>query len=167
MFSLNVPVPGRLRRLADELAPVLAPLGTVVDRPTLVLKRLGDRPDPGLEKRARRVLAGAAPFEAAATRLDAFEDPPSGPAPVVYLAIEAPELGRLHADLCEAFEPATGIEADDYVPHVTLARGGDPDDVRRALGTAVEPVRWRVEALVFYDGRYREPVGRLPLPPPR
>ena len=167
MFSLNVPVPGRLRRLADELAPALAPLGTVVDRHTLVLKRLGDRPDAGLEKRARRVLAGAAPFEAEATGLAAFEDPPSGPAPVVYLAIEAPELVRLHAGLCEAFEPVDGIEDDDYVPHVTLARGGDPDDVRRALEAPVDPVRWRVDGLVFYDGRYREPVGRLPLPPPR
>ena len=90
MYSLNVPIPGGVAELAAELRPRLLGFETVRDRHTLVLKRLGDHDHASfaaVEKAARRALDGAPAVEAAVTRIDSFDDPASGPAPVVFLAV--------------------------------------------------------------------------------
>lgn len=168
MFSLNVPVPGRVRRVAADLHPRLAGFERVRDDHTLVVKRLGD-PGPGevhaVEQRARRALAGTAPFRAAVDGVGVFEDPPAGPGPVVYLAVESPGLVAVHARLCEAFGAVEGVEGEDYVPHVTLARGGGVEAARALATVDVERVAWTVEALSFWHGaRGGGEAGRVRLP---
>jgi len=165
--SLNVRVPGRVAAIAGELWPALSAFDRVRDRHTLVVKRLGAEDASGLETRVRRALAGQPAFEARVAELGAFEEPAAGPGPVVYLAVESHGLLDCHHRLCEAFEPVPGIEGDDYVPHVTLARGGGAEAeaaVERLVETDVEPVTWTVSELAFWDAKYDEVVGRVSLP---
>jgi 2'-5' RNA ligase len=163
-FSLNAPVPGRVRRLASDLAPDLSGFERIRRRHSVVCKRLGSGDPPRLADRARRALAGAPAVEARVAGVDTFDDPPTGSGPVVYLAVESPGLHRLHATLCEAFEPVPDLEGDDYVPHVTLARGGDAAAARRLSDRAVESVTWTVSELHLWDARDRETVRRFSLP---
>ena len=165
--GLNVPVPGRVSAIASDLRPVLAPFDRVRERHTLVVKRLGEAEPAGLEKRVRRALAGTPAFEARVAGIGTFREPVAGPGPVVYLGVESPGLVRLHRQLCEAFGTVPGIEREDYVPHVTLARGGGAEAeeaVERLVETEVEPVTWTVGELVFWDARYDEVTGRVSLP---
>lgn len=167
MFSLNVPVPGEVRRLASDLHPRLVAFDSVRERPTLVAKRLDDDAEGGrsrTEGRVRQALAGAPAFEARVTEIDLFEEPAAGAAPVVYLAIESPGLRRLHERLCETFGPIDGVEGEEYVPHVTLARGGSIEAARDLAGQAIDPVTWTVSDLWFFDAGYGERVGTVSLP---
>lgn len=168
MYSLNVPVPGDVAELAGELRPQLLGFETVRDRHTLVLKRLGDLDHgsfPPVEKAVRRALDGAPAVEAAVTGIDSFDDPVSGSAPVVYLGVESPGLVRLHRQLTDVVAPVEGIEGADYIPHITLARGGGRDGpVARLIDTDIEPVRWTVTRLEFWDHHRAEPAGRISLP---
>lgn len=167
MLSLNVPVPGSVERLAEELYPALTRFESVRDRHTLVCKRLDDEVAGGrdrVEGRVRRALAGTPPFEIAVTGIDQFAVPTAGPGPVVYLDVESPGLRALHEDLVDALGTRDGVEGEDYTPHITLARDGPPDAVDRLLERSIEPVRWTVSELWFYDARYRERVGTVSLP---
>ncbi|MUW15132.1 2'-5' RNA ligase family protein [Halorubrum sp. CBA1125] len=195
MFSLNVPLPPAVTDLAGDLHPKLEGFDRVRERHTLVCKRFGvddvsdrvadhvadgvggpsaDPPRPpkpdalaALREALRPLLAGTDPFEVAVTGLDAFESPASGSGPVVYLAVESDVLVRLHRRLCAAYGAIEGIEGDGYVPHVTLARGGDPDASGEAIDRLVErefePIRWRVHALDLYDPEFREVVETVEL----
>ncbi len=183
MFSLNVPLPPAVGRLAGDLHPKLSGFDRLRDRHTLVCKRFGvddvgagepDRPRPPkseavetLRRDLRGLLSGTVPFETAVTGVDAFESPASGAGPVVYLVVESDELVRLHRRLCAAYDAIEGIEGDEYVPHVTLARGGDSEAVTDALDRVrsvdVEPIRWRVHALDLYDPEFREVAATIGL----
>lgn len=168
MFSLNVPVPGEVAELAVDLRPRLLEFDSTRDRHTLVLKRLGD-PEPGgvpaLEKAVRRALEGAPTVEARVTGIDAFREPESGPAPVVYLAVESPGLIDLHHRLIDVVDPVEGIEGPAYTPHITLARGGATEaTVQRLVDTSIDPVTWTVTGLEFWDSERAERAGRLSLP---
>ncbi len=159
MYSLNAPVPASVARLASGLAADLLE-AAVREHHTLVVKRFGDD-DPGaLADRVREVVAGTDPFPARATGVEVFDDPPSGTAPVAYLRVDSPGLQALHRRLCDRFEPLDGLEGDDYVPHVTVARGGDAD---RLDGRDAE-VAWTVDRLLVWAGTYGEPVESIALP---
>ncbi|WP_254532356.1 2'-5' RNA ligase family protein [Natrinema gelatinilyticum] len=165
MYSVNVPVPGRVRRLADDLYPEVVGFETVREDHSCLLKRLGDADHVAqLQHRAHRALEGAPAVEAEITGIDYFEDPPLGSAPVVYLAVESPGLEQIHVDLTDTFEPVEGLEGPDYVPHVTVARGGDVETAKRLAAREIEPVRWTVSELEFWDGTYELPVSRVSLP---
>ncbi|WP_254762669.1 2'-5' RNA ligase family protein [Natrinema marinum] len=165
MYSVNVPVPGRVRRLADRLYPDLVGFETVREDHSCLLKRLGEADHVAqLQHRAHRALEGAPAVEAEITGIDYFADPPLGSAPVVYLAVESPGLEGIHADLTEAFGTVEGLEGGDYVPHVTLARGGDVETAKRLADREVESVGWTVSELEFWDGTYKLPVSRVSLP---
>jgi hypothetical protein len=159
--SLNVPVPGRVRRLAADLAPRLAGLDRVREDHTLVCKRFERRVDRAA---VRAALAGTPAFEARIAGLDAFEHPVRGPGPVVYLAVESPGLCRLHDRLVGRFGAVESLEGPSYTPHVTLGRGGDPDAVARLLDASVEPVGWTVSRLDCWDAERRVAVGSVGLP---
>ncbi|OYR41749.1 phosphoesterase [Halorubrum sp. Ib24] len=194
MFSLNVPLPPAVGDLAADLHPKLSGFDRVRDRHTLVCKRLGvdnvpdrvasaARPGPedvgsaaepsppkpdaleALRGDLRPLLSGTDPFEVAATGIDVFDAPASGSRPVVYLAVESEVLVRLHQRLCAAYGAIEGIEGDDFVPHVTLARGGNPAPgvVADLVGAAVDPIRWRVHALDLYDPEFREVAATIDL----
>jgi 2'-5' RNA ligase len=170
VFSLNVTPPGAVSRLASDLQSALVDAGVdrFRDRHSLVVKRFeGEQSLPRLRERLRTVLSGAPAFEARLAGVDQFENPPRGPGPVVYLAVESPGLHALHDRLADAFGSIPGLEGDDYTPHVTLGRGGVIDDeTLAALSERVDPVTWTVSELRVYDSRHRETVARLSLPHP-
>lgn len=172
MFSLNVPVPGQVRRLAGDLHPELARFDRIRERHTLLAKRfdsgLDDDADslPRLRERLRPLLRrhGADGIDLRVTRLDYFETPTRGPGPVVYLAVESADLNALHRRLCDAFGIVAGMEGDEYVPHVTLARGGQvADAVDLVDRRSIDPVGWTAGELRIRDSRYREDAARLRL----
>lgn len=159
MYSLNVPVPVTISRLARGVASECI-TATPRDRHTFVIKRLGaDRPSH-LSDRLRRILSGQAPFSASVTGIDVFDTPTAGTGPVAYLAIESPDVIQMHNELSEHFEPIEGIEGEDYVPHITIARGGDADKLRNRHLSDV----FTVESLQIWAAKYEEPVERLALP---
>lgn len=171
MYSLNVPVPGAVERLASELHPELTAFDRIRERSTLVVKRFETAPDresraalDRLRERLRPALAGTPAFEARIGGIDYFADPPRGPGPVVYLTVESPELHRVHRRLVEAFGAVEELEGDDYVPHVTLARGGSIDAAERLSSAGVEHVTWTVTELAIWSGEYGEIVEAIPLP---
>lgn len=159
MYSLNAPVPSAVGRLASSLAAQLHD-SDVRTRHTLVVKRLGGGDRATVADAARTAMAGAPACEARVGGLDVFENP-AGRAPVVYLAVESPGLVQIHEQLCDAFEPVSGLEGDDYDPHVTIARGGD---ARRLLDREIDPVRWTVDRLELWDATARESVESIALP---
>ncbi|MFB6121736.1 MAG: 2'-5' RNA ligase family protein [Halobacteriaceae archaeon] len=172
MDSLNVPLPPAVERVAEEVAPELRGLDRR-DPYTLLVKRL-NHGGPDAEKRVRRALSDMPPFEVRIDEIGVFYEPTSGSSPVVYLAVESPGIREAHERLCDVVDPVPGLEGEDYVPHVTLARGDEEgpsfgletstDVARRLEGQSVGPVRWTVEQLVFFDSTYREPSGRVSLP---
>ena len=174
-YSLNVPLPGAIY---DRLHGLLPQLGGCTQRrrdPTLVCKRLptvGGAEPPGVghlraELAPVIAAAGAALTDGCAVTIagvDTFETPPSGAAPVVYLAVDSPDLQRLHEALCAQLEPVAALEGTAYVPHVTVARGCPPDSVAGATAAGVAPLSFHVDALELYDSRYRAAVTRFALP---
>lgn len=165
MYSLNVPVPGVVKRLAADLHPKLTGFDRVRDRHTLVCKRLEGEVDPHrVREQLRPVLADASTFEARIDRIDYFGRPPHGSAPVVYLAVESPGLRALHDRLVDVFGAVEGLEGgDDYAPHVTLARGGSLETARELATEPIDPVTWTVSRLDLRSREYREAVASLPL----
>jgi 2'-5' RNA ligase len=160
VYSVNVPVPGEVVKLARGLA---AECITATPRRghSLVVKRLPDERYERMARQVRDALAGTPPFAATVTGVDCFRDPPSGAAPVAYLAVESPELRRVHATLCETFDPVPGFEGNEYDPHVTICRGGDAADL---LGREIEPFEWAIERLaLWHPGRELE-VESISLP---
>ncbi|PSP95901.1 phosphoesterase [Halobacteriales archaeon QS_4_62_28] len=154
MYSLNVPVPSEVARLALDLArevPTVTPRRR--GEHTLVVKRLGadGRPPNVIEARTREVLAGEPPVAVRITGVDWFPEPTSGPGPVLYLAVESPGLRALHERLCAVFDPVPDVEGDAYTPHVTIARGGDREATRRLCERDIEPIEWVVDELELYD----------------
>jgi len=111
------------------------------------------------------LLAGTDPFPVAVIGIDIFDAPASGSAPVLYLVIESDALVRVHRRLCAAYGAIAGIEGDDFVPHITVARGGNPEPgvVADLVGAEFEPIRWRVHALDLYDPEFREVAATIDL----
>ncbi len=164
MYSLNVPVPGRVKRLAAELHPRLAGFERVRERHSLVCKRFESGEANRLYKRVRRALAGAPAVEAHAATIEWFEEPVRGPGPVIYLAVESPGLLSIHERLVEAFGAIPALEGPDYVPHVTLARGGSMERARELRALDIDPIEWTITELVFYDPIHNERISTLSLP---
>lgn len=166
MYSLTVPLPGRVHELAHELRPALQPFERVREEHSLLLKRLGDENTDAatLGRQVHRALEGAPAFEVRITGIETFSDPPLGPAPVLYLAVESPGLEQLHDRLCDTFEPVEGLEGPAYVPHVTLARGGPAEATERLQDRDIEAITWTVSELAFAEGTYRQPISRISLP---
>lgn len=168
MYSLNVPVPATVATVASQLARELPGSNP---RPrgehTLGVKRLGDgteTPYSRLEARVRELLTGHPPFEAQIDDVRYFDEVPRGAAPVVYLAVDSPVLVELHERLSQSFDPVDGIEGENYVPHVTVARGGSPELAARLAEQSIDPITWQVTELVFWDAAHSQPVSRLSLP---
>ncbi|MFC7167224.1 2'-5' RNA ligase family protein [Halospeciosus flavus] len=173
MYSVNVPVPQAVRSLAADLRPALSDFERIRQRPTLLCKRLpaeNRREYLDAERRARRALDGLPPFAVRIDGIDVFEDPPSGTAPVVYLSVTSPGLDEAHRRLVDEFGAIDGLEGEDFVPHVTLARqydGGpvyreDPTD--RLRRKEIDPIEWDATELQFYDASYGERIDSVSLP---
>ena len=169
MFSCNVPIDGAVGERAGEIAHQLPEArARVRGERTLVCKRLGRDVAPHeyheLEARAREAIRGTPAFQARVTGVDCFEAPERGAGPVVYLAVESPELQRLHCRLCDVVDPVAGLEGEAYVPHVTVARGGSLERAREVCAEAFDPITWTVTDLVFWDAERDRAVSRVSLP---
>lgn len=169
MYSVNVPLPPAVRELTASLRPALAPFDRVRESrsQTLVLKRLPAEDRRAYledERRAREALRGAPAVEVAITGIDAFREPPNGPGPVIYLAVESPGLYLLHERLVDAFGAIEALEGESYTPHVTLARGDDEQAIQSLLDREIEPVRFTVDTLEFHDNRHGERIDTISLP---
>lgn len=174
MYSVNAPVPAAVNELADDLRPALTEFDRVRHsrERTLLLKRLpaDDRRELRQDWRdAKEVLQGAPAVEAQVNEIDAFENPPNGSSPVVYLAVDSPGFHHLHDRLCERFDPVPVMEGgDDYDPHVTLARDADGLKGQRALDAVtsreIDPVTWTIDELYLWDATRGERVDTLSLP---
>ncbi|MFC7205062.1 2'-5' RNA ligase family protein [Haloferax namakaokahaiae] len=164
MYSLNVPVPGQVSRLASDLFPYLTAFDRIRDRHTLVCKRFEDSNRKRLQESLRHALRGSPAFEVQVTGIDYFESPPVGSAPVVYLAIESPGLFDLHDRLTDEFGTVEGLEGENYTPHVTLARSGSLADAQALAERDIDPITWTVSRLELYDPEFRESVATVSLP---
>ncbi len=168
MYSLNVPVPGTVSSRVWDLRAALTGFDRLRDELTLVVKRLDARSAgefAALERAVREELSGTAPFEVEITGVERFEDPPAGPAPVIYLAIDSPPLEALHDELVDRFRTVGAIEGGAYVPHITVARGdGDPVALEYRELDGLAGYRWTVDRLVFWDARRELPAGDVNLP---
>ena len=167
MYSLNVPVPGRVRRLASDLHPQLVAFAHHPSDHTLLAKRL-DASTPSdrhrVQRQVRNALGGLPPFAVRIDGIDYFANPTSGTGPVVYLTVDSPGLQDAHDRLVDELESLLGLGGDDYVPHVTLARDGPTEAAERAASIDVDPIEWTVERLEFYDAHLEEPAGEIRLP---
>jgi 2'-5' RNA ligase len=167
VYSLNIEVPGQIAKLASELARELP---EAYHRPrgehTLGVKRLVDDQATysRLEAKARELLLGQPAFEVRLSSIEYFPDAPTGSSPVVYFAVESPELVRLHQHLAETFEPLDHIEGEEYTPHVTIARGGSLDRARRLTERVIDPMTFTVDELVFWDSERGQSVSTVSLP---
>ncbi|WP_410766095.1 2'-5' RNA ligase family protein [Haloferax sp. DFSO60] len=164
MYSLNVPVHGQVSRLAAEMFPYLASFDRIRDRHTLVCKRFEESNLNHLRDSLRHALRGSPAFEVQVTGIDYFESPPVGSAPVVYLAVESPGLFDLHSRLTDEFGAVEGLEAEDYTPHITLARSGSLADAQALAERDIDPLTWTASHLELYDPEYRETVASISLP---
>jgi 2'-5' RNA ligase len=169
VYSLNVPVPGRVERIATALHPRLVAFERVRERRSLVVKRFesdeyGRDDYHRLAERVHRVLAGSPAFEARVAGIDCFEEPVRGPGPVVYLAVESAELSALHHRLVDAFGAIAALEGAAYVPHVTLARGGSVERAQALASREIDSVAWTVSELQLWDATHREVAGTVSLP---
>lgn len=162
MYSLNVPIPPAIRACRDERSGALEPFETVREPLTLVVKRFGDRSPEALsalEGRLRSRLSTQGPISARIDRIDSFSQPAGGPAPVIYLAVDSPQLEAMHRELVDRYGTADiDIEGAGYVPHVTLARGGPMASVDALVGALEEPITWEIDTLELWSVRYEQPV---------
>jgi hypothetical protein len=164
VYSLNVPAPGRVKRLAADLHPRLSGFERVRERHSLVCKRFESAAYDRLAERVRRVLDGTPPVPARVTGIDTFDDPVRGPGPVVYLAVSSPGLVAIHERLVGEFGAIASLEGDEYVPHITLARGGSADRAEALRALAIEPIEWTISELNFHDVTHDERASTLSLP---
>jgi 2'-5' RNA ligase len=160
-YSLNVPVPADIARLAAGLAAECR-TAEARERHTLVLKRLGEAADyRRLIGQVRDLLAGTGPIPARAEGVDTFEAPPSGRAPVAYLDIHSPGLVAVHERCCDIVDPfGEVLEGAEYVPHVTVCRGGDAGTLR---GRDAGPVDWEIERIDVWDAYHENVVESISL----
>jgi hypothetical protein len=163
VFSLNVAAPGRVKRLAAELHPRLAAFERVRERHSLVCKRFEHESYDRLSERVRRVLDGSPAVAARVTAIESFENPVRGPGPVVYLAVSSPGLVAMHERLVAEFGATPALEGDEYVPHITLARGAGRTGKTGLRALDIDPIEWTISELHFYDAAHGERVGSLPL----
>lgn len=168
MYSLNVPVPGRVAALASDIARELPEArARCRGNHTLCVKRLDGNGTEAtysrLEARAREVLAGQPAFEVRVTGIEYFRNAVKGSVPVVYLVVESPELRQLHERLATVFKPVETIEGTEYTPHVTVARGGSLAGAERVTDRSVEPMSWTVSELSFWDATCHQPVSTVSL----
>lgn len=173
MFSVNVPVPGVIRRLANDLQPRLLDFETIRDDHTLVVKRFPDnelasgRPEhqvATLQERLRPVIDGLPAVEAKVAEIDSFDQPVRGDGPVVYLRVESPGVHRIHHTLVDTFGEIDALEGDDYTPHITLARGGSTAAAEQLQKQEIEPITWTISELVIWDAKHQRPAARFGLP---
>lgn len=164
MYSLNATVPGTVEALAGELRGELLAFETVRDDRSMLIKRLGELTSvPRHAKLLRQRLTDIGPITATVTGIDFFAAPPVGPGPVVYLAVDSPQLDAIHTRLVETYGAVHQLEGPEYTMHITLARGGSEAAARRLTERSIEPVSWTITELLLMRNAGTEVIDRIDL----
>ncbi|MFW6153301.1 MAG: 2'-5' RNA ligase family protein [Halobacteriota archaeon] len=162
MYSLNAPVPDEAIEVCERYRDRLGRFERVTTEHSLLVKRFHRRSPGDIERLAVELddrLAHWSPIPARIDRFDVFVDPPAGRGPVVYLHVESRGLVSLHRDLVDAYGTVVPvIEGDRYVPHVTVARGGERTEIASITGVSFDPIDWTIDELRLWDGRYEHDV---------
>lgn len=142
---------------------------TVPDRWHVTVLFLGDEDPETVKSMAEQALAGQKEVRLLVGKINGFPD--TKRPGVLYLGVEAlkGDLNAIHAALTAVF-PA---EADEYVPHITLARmkpastklGHKLRDFMHS-GAVPEEIEWTAESVTLFntklDGSY-EVIAEFPL----
>ncbi len=167
VYSLNAECPEEISDISDRYEHLLAPFERIREDHTLLVKRFHRRSPRTIEEielELERRLTYWAPIPARVDGFGAFVDPPGGVGPVIYLTVKSPGLIELHRELVDIFGTVVEtIEGDHYVPHVTVARGGERTAIRPLTEKSIESVDWLIDELVLWDARYDQPVRRYTL----
>ena len=157
MWSLNVSMPQNIVRAIKEVTLGVSGWEEICEDPTLVIKRFekGDV-DGHVESEIRLLLEGVEPFDIEIGNLERFDVAERGSSPVLYLEVKSPGMKALHETLVDVFGSVKGVEGENYIPHITIARGGSGDYIEfDGLSCDTE---WTVEMLELWnrDGRKKK-----------
>lgn len=164
MYSVNAGVPGAVEAIAGQLHSKLLAFESVREHRSMLIKRLGAVDSVHRQtKRLRQLLADIPPADATVTGIEYFADPPTGSSPVVYLAVESPQLDAIHLRLVEEYGAVHRLEGPAYTMHITLARGGSEERAERLTSQSLEPVSWQVNELLLTKNAGTEVIDRIEL----
>ena len=104
-------------------------------------------------------LESVEPFGIEIENLERFDVAEKGSSPVLYLEVKSPEVKALHETLVDVFGSVEGVEGENYIPHITIARGGS-GDYTEFSGLSCD-TGWTVEMLEFWDRGERKKRSKI------
>ena len=160
MWSLNVSIPQNIVRAIEEVALGVRGWEEICEEPTLVIKRFEKRDlDGHVKSEIRFLLESVEPFGIEIENLERFDVAEKGSSPVLYLEVKSPEVKALHETLVDVFGSVEGVEGENYIPHITIARGGS-GDYTVFSGLSCD-TGWTVEMLEFWDRGERKKRSKI------
>ena len=91
--------------------------------------------------------------------LERFDVAERGSSPVLYLEVKSPGMKALHEILVDVFGSVKGVEGENYIPHITIARGGGVRDVDFSGFSG--PTIWTAETLEFWNRDKRKKKNKV------
>ncbi len=160
VWSLNVSIPQNIVRAIGEVTSELGQGGEVNEELTLVIKRFEKRDlDGHLESEIKILLENVEPFVVEIGNLKMFDVADRGTSPVLYLEVKSRGIKLLHETLVSSFGCVEGVEGENYIPHITIARG---DGVRGVDFSDFScSTRWTAEILEFWDRNKRKKKNKV------
>ena len=153
-------MPQNVVRLVGEVTPRLKGWEEVCEEPTLVIKRFERKDlDGHMESEIKFLLENVEPFNVKIGNLKKFDVAVRGSSPVLYLEIKSPGMKALHETLVSAFGCVKGIEGENYIPHITLARGGGKEDIN--FSVLPGSTQWTAKMLEFWDRDKRRKKNKI------
>ena len=160
MWSLNVSIPQNIVRAIEEITLGVKGWEEICEEPTLVIKRFEKKDlDGHVKSEIRFLLENVEPFGIEIGNLERFDVAERGSSPVLYLEVKSPEVKALHENLVDVFGSVEGIEGENYIPHITIARGGSGDYIEFS-GLSCD-TGWIVEMLEFWDRGERKKRSKI------
>ncbi|HIJ12598.1 MAG TPA: 2'-5' RNA ligase family protein [Halobacteriales archaeon] len=150
MWSLNVSIPQGIVRAIGEITPVLGRGEGIVEEPTLVIKRFEKEDlDGHIESEIKFLLENVEPFIVEIGNLEMFEVADRGTSPVRYIEVKSIGIKVLHETLVSVFGCVKGVEGENYIPHITIARGSGAKNLD--FSDFSGPIQWTANTLEFWD----------------
>ena len=160
MWSLNVSMPQNIVRAIREVALGASGWEEICEDPTLVIKRFEKVDVSGhVESEIKLLLESVEPFDIEIGNLERFDVAERGSSPVLYLEVKSPGMKALHEILVDVFGSVKGVEGENYIPHITIARGGGVRDVDFSGFSG--PTIWTAETLEFWNRDKRKKKNKV------
>ncbi len=162
MWSLNVSIPQGIVRAIEEMAPVSRGWEEIVEEPTLVIKRFEKEDlDGHIESEIKFLLENVEPFTVEIGNLEMFEVADRGTSPVLYIEVKSIGMKLIHETLVSVFGCVKGVEGENYIPHITIARGSGVKNID--FSDFSGPTWWTAKTLEFWDGDKRKKKNQVML----